>query len=64
VDSSTRAGLTRRTPGQHLPELIPSLRDAPTVKRRNPDAERAELDDFIDGIERARPTTPDTGEPA
>jgi hypothetical protein len=64
ADRATRAGLTRRTPGQHLPDLIPSLRETPKVKRRNPDAERAELDDFLDGIERARPTTPDTGDPA
>jgi hypothetical protein len=64
VDRVSRAGLTRRTPGQHLPDLVPSLREAPKTKRRDPDAERAELDDFLDGIERAGPPQPNTGEPA
>jgi signal transduction histidine kinase len=60
----TRAGLTRRTPGQHLPDLVPALRPAQPAKRRDPDAERTALDDFVDGFERARRTQPDPGEPA
>jgi signal transduction histidine kinase len=66
-------GLVRRTPGQHLSEMAeppsPSrgLWDV-QAPRRDAEAEREELDDFIDGLARARPTPPpntgpSTGEP-
>jgi signal transduction histidine kinase len=62
-----RGGLTRRTPGQNLPSMaeVPPFtryaRDAPIP--RDAEAERDELDDFMDGLTRARPTPPSTGEP-
>jgi hypothetical protein len=63
--ASVHGGLTRRTPGQHLSELAePPLhrRHAfdPQAPRRDAEAEREELDDFIDGLRRARPTPPST----
>jgi signal transduction histidine kinase len=64
ASAAVRGGLTRRTPGQHLAELAqpPSPhRDGP-VRRRDAEAERAELDDFLDGLARARPIPPSTGD--
>ncbi len=60
----TRGGLTRRSPGRHLPALpdVPSPPPDAPVRRRDADAERAELDDFLDGLARAQPTSPDTGD--
>jgi signal transduction histidine kinase len=62
--ATARAGLVRRTPGQHLPELteLPPRPDGP-IRRRDADAEREELDDFVDGVARAHPTPPNPGEP-
>ncbi len=59
-----RGGLVRRTPGRHLAELaqVPPPQQRGPARRRDADAEREELDDFLDGLERARPTTPNTGE--
>jgi signal transduction histidine kinase len=71
--TSVHGGLTRRTPGQHLAELAeppvprrPGLE--PQVQRRDAEAEREELDDFMNGLQRAHPTPspnpdPSTGEP-
>jgi signal transduction histidine kinase len=65
---SGRGGLARRVPGTHFGDLPPtpvnvSASDRPAMAYRDPAVERAELDDFLDGLARARPPETTMGDP-
>ena len=52
--SSTRAGLPRRVPAAHLVPGAFSGSDGPAVAARSAEEVRSRLDDYTDGVRRAR----------
>jgi hypothetical protein len=58
--TSTRAGLPRRVPAAHLVPGAFSGPDQPVVAARSADEVRSRLDDYTDGVRRAR-RAPDGG---
>jgi hypothetical protein len=56
--TSTRAGLPRRVPAAHLVPGAFSGGDEPPAAPRSADEVRSRLDDYTDGVRRARRTDP------
>jgi hypothetical protein len=57
--TSTRAGLPRRVPAAHLVPGAFSGGDEPAVAERSAEEVRSRLDDYTDGVRRARRAGPD-----
>jgi signal transduction histidine kinase len=61
----TRGGLTRRVPGNRLGDTMPRIEESPTVPiGRDPEAERAALNDFLSGAARAAEASADPAAPS
>ena len=56
--TSTRAGLPRRVPAAHLVPGAFSGGDEPAVAARSAEEVRSRLDDYTDGVRRARRASP------
>lgn len=56
--TSTRAGLPRRVPAAHLVPGAFSGGEEPAAAARSADEVRSRLDDYTDGVRRARRATP------